>query len=500
MPLAALQLADVTVLVLYLAATVALGLWAGRKNRSAHDFMAAGGRIPGWAVGLSIFGTFVSSISFLALPGKAYAANWNPFVFSLAIPLAAWVAVKWFVPFYRRSGEVSAYAHLEARFGPWARTYAALCFLLVQVARMGTILYLLALALAPLTGWSLPALILITSVIVMVYTLVGGMEAVIWTDVMQSVVLIGGAVLCAVLPMLTIPGGPGRVFEIAAEHHKFSLGSWGASLAEPTVWVVLLYGLVINLNNFGADQNFVQRYATAATDRAANRSVWLGALLYLPISAVFFFIGTALFAYYTAQPQLLPDGLKADAVFPHYIAAALPAGLAGLVIAAVLAAAQSTLSSVINSSATLILCDGYRRHVNPAADDRASLRVLRWASLVVGVLGTLAALAMIQVKSALDVWWKLAGIGSGGVLGLFLLGRISRTGNLAAALATILGMLMITWMTFSPQVGRIPVAWRSPFHEFLISVFGTATVVVAGLLAGHFLGRRTARGRSAADP
>lgn len=500
MPLAALQLADVTVLVLYLAATVALGLWAGRKNRSAHDFMAAGGRIPGWAVGLSIFGTFVSSISFLALPGKAYAANWNPFVFSLAIPLAAWVAVKWFVPFYRRSGEVSAYAHLEARFGPWARTYAALCFLLVQVARMGTILYLLALALAPLTGWSLPALILITSVIVMVYTLVGGMEAVIWTDVMQSVVLIGGAVLCAVLPMLTIPGGPGRVFEIAAEHHKFSLGSWGASLAEPTVWVVLLYGLVINLNNFGADQNFVQRYATAATDRAANRSVWLGALLYLPISAVFFFIGTALFAYYTAQPQLLPDGLKADAVFPHYIAAALPAGLAGLVIAAVLAAAQSTLSSVINSSATLILCDGYRRHVNPAADDRASLRVLRWASLVVGVLGTLAALAMIQVKSALDVWWKLAGIGSGGVLGLFLLGRISRAGNLAAALATILGMLMITWMTFSPQVGRIPAAWRSPFHEFLISVFGTATVVVAGLLAGHFLGRRTARGRPAADP
>lgn len=487
MSLAALQLADVSILVLYLAATVALGLWAGRKNRSAHDFMAAGGRIPGWAVGLSIFGTYVSSISFLALPGKAYADNWNPFVFSLSIPLAAWVAVKWFVPFYRRSGEVSAYAHLEGRFGPWARTYAVACFLLVQIARMGTILYLLALALTPLIGWSLPVLILATSAVVLVYTLVGGMEAVIWTDVMQSVVLIGGALLCAILPMLTIPGGAGRVFEIAAEHHKFSLGSWSAGLAEPTVWVVLLYGVVINLNNFGADQNFVQRYATAASDRAANRSVWLGALLYLPISAVFFFIGTALFAYYTVQPQLLTAGLKADAVFPHYIAMSLPAGLAGLVIAAVLAAAQSTLSSVINSSATLILCDGWRRYVNPAADDRTSLRVLRWASLVVGVLGTLTALAMMQVKSALDMWWKLAGIGSGGVLGLFLLGRVTRAGNAAGLLATVLGVLVIAWMTFSPQAEGLPSWAHSPFHEFLISVFGTATVLVAGLLLGSWL-------------
>lgn len=492
MPLAALQTADLAILVLYLAATVGIGLWAGRNNRTARDFMAAGGRIPGWAVALSIFGTYVSSISFLALPGKAYQADWNPFVFSLAIPVAAWAAVKWFVPFYRRSGEISAYAHLEKRFGPWARAYAAACYLLVQTARMGTILYLLALALAPLTGLGLPVLIVVTGLVVLTYTLVGGMEAVIWTDVMQSVVLIGGALLCAALPLLTIPGGPGRVFELATEHRKFSLGGFGPSLAEPTFWVVLLYGLVINLNNFGADQNFVQRYATAATDRAARRSVWQGALLYLPVSAVFFFIGTALFAYYASQPGLLPPGLKDDAVFPHFIATALPAGLAGLVLAAVIAAAQSTLSSVINCAATLVLCDGYRRYVNPAADDRTSLRVLRWASLVIGLLGMATALAMMQVKSALDAWWKLAGIGSGGVLGLFLLGRVSRAGGAAAACATVAGVLVIAWMTFSPGAAGLPAWARSPFHEFLISVFGTATVLLAGLVLGSWLRPRTA--------
>ncbi|HMP82525.1 MAG TPA: sodium:solute symporter [Verrucomicrobiota bacterium] len=475
-----LPVLDLIVIVLYLIGVVAMGFWCGRNNRTSRDFMAAGGKIPGWAVGLSIFGTFVSSISFLALPGKAYADNWNAFVFSLSIPIAAWVAVKWFVPFYRRSGEVSAYEHLEHRFGAWARTYAVACYLLTQLGRMGTILYLLALALSPLTGFNLKLLICVAGVVVILYTLVGGMEAVIWTDVVQSIILIGGAALCALLPLFTLPQGPGQLFEIASEHHKFSLGSFGGSLAAPTFWVVLVYGLFINLQNFGIDQSYVQRYATAKTDRDARNSVWLGALLYVPISALFFFIGTALFAYYTARPELLPDGIKSDAVFPHYIAAALPAGLSGLVIAAVFAAAQSTISSSINCSATLILCDLYRRYWNPQADERAAMRVLRVATVLVGVAGMCAALAMLSVKSALDAWWKWAGICSGGMLGLFLLGRISRAGNLAAVTGTVAGVFVIAWMTFIRRGASSPEWWRSPFHEFLIIVFGTATILLAG--------------------
>ncbi|MBC8868077.1 MAG: sodium:solute symporter, partial [Planctomycetes bacterium] len=300
---------DIAVLLVYLAGIVGFGCWFVRKSRSTNEFMAAGRSLPGWAVGLSIFGTYVSSISFLANPGKSFGGNWNPFVFGLSLPIAAFIAVRFFVPFYRRSGEVSAYNHLEHRFGPWARTYAVICYLLSQLARMGTIMYLVALALEPLTGWPVLAIIAVTGVLVTVYTLMGGIEAVIWTDVMQSLVLTTGAVLCVVLLLFGMPEGPSQVFEIAAQDSKFSLGSFGVSLAQPTFWVVLTYGLVMNLQNFGIDQSFVQRYITAKSDQAAVRSVWLGALLYLPISALLFFLGTALFAFYTPQPELLPAPL-----------------------------------------------------------------------------------------------------------------------------------------------------------------------------------------------
>jgi SSS family solute:Na+ symporter len=494
-----LPVIDLVVLGVYLLGIVAFGCWFARRNRNTEQFMAGGRALPAWAVGLSIFGTYVSSISFLALPGKALGGNWNAFVFSLSIPLTAWLAVRFFVPFYRRSGELSAYEHLERRFGPWARTYAVVCYLLTQLARMGAIMYLLALALAPLTGWSVPTLILITGMIVILYTLAGGMEAVVWTDVVQSIVFIVGALACVWILLAGMPHGPGQLFDLARAHDKFSFGSYASRVSEPTFWVVLAYGIFINLQNFGIDQSYVQRYHTAKTDRQAANSVWLGALLYLPISAVFFFIGTGLFAFYTAQPELLPASLDlaktADLVFPHFIVNQLPAGMTGLVLAAIFAAAQSTVSSSVNCSATLVLCDIYKRYFRPLAGERESMRVLRVATLVAGALGTGAALAMMQIKSALDTWWQLAGIFSGGMLGLFLLGQISRRAtNAAAALGVTLGVLLICWMTLSPKWSGALANFRSPFHGFLIPVFGTTIILLAGLLAGSLLAgaRKTA--------
>jgi SSS family solute:Na+ symporter len=497
---APLPLIDLTVVCLYLAGVLAYGCWFMRRIKTPDQFMAAGRRVPGWAVGLSIFGTYVSSISFLALPGKAYGSNWNAFVFSLALPLTTWMAVRWFVPFYRRSGEVSAYAHLEHRFGPWARSYAAFCYVLTQIARMGTIMYLLALALSPLIGWSMITLILVTSVLVIAYTLVGGMEAVIWTDVVQSILLIGGALACLFILLFGMPAGPGQIFQIAAEHEKFSLGRLSLDVmnpafwAESTFWVVLVYGVFMNLQNFGIDQSYVQRYQTAKSDRDAARSVWGGALLYVPVSALFFFIGTALFAFYTARPELLPEAVratgKADAVFPHFIVTQLPVGVTGLVLAAVFAAAQSTLASSINCSATLLLRDGYQRYLRPAASERECLLVLKAASFGVGLLGTVAALAMLRVRSALDAWWQLAGIFSGGMLGLFLLGLISRRArNPEAVAGVILGLLIIVYMTFSPQLTGDWARFRSPFHSFLIVVMGTLAILVIGLLLSRFRAR-----------
>ena len=485
-----LPAADLVVLVLYLAGMLGLGFGIGRRVTGSDHFMRAGGRVPGWAVGLSIFGTYVSSISFLALPGKAVAENWNALVFSLSLPLAAWVASRWFVPFYRREGDVSAYHHLEKRFGPWARSYAAICYILTQLARMGTILYLVALALAPLTGWSVSLLILLTGLITLVYAWLGGIEAVVWADVIQSVVLLLGAVACAVLLVVQLPGGPAEMIRVAAEHDKFSLGSFSCTLSEPTFWVVLLYGLFINLQNFGIDQNYVQRYAVAESERAARRSVWLSAWLYLPTSALFLWIGTALFVRYTVQPELWTgEGSwmeKPDTVFPQFLRTGLPTGLTGLVVAALFAAAQSTLSSSINGCATLTLVDGYRRYLRPQPSEQESLRVLRGATLVYGLAGIGVALAMIRVRTALDAWWELASVFSGGMLGLFLLGQIARHSRAPAAVSGVLaGVVVIAWISLSRYLPESWSGWRSPLHPFLAVVVRTLTILCVGLLCSR---------------
>ena len=482
---------DCAVLLVYLAGVVAFGCRFARRDRTADDFMVAGRSMPGWAVGLSILGAYVSSISFLANPGASYSTNWNPFVFTLSLPLAVWVAVKWFVPFYRHSGDVSAYHHLERRFGPWARTYAVACYLLTQMARMGTILYLLGVALSPMTGWDVRLIIVLTGVLVTLYTLLGGTEAVIWTDAVHSVVMVAGVVACVAILLAGMPQGPGQMVRVAAERDKFSLGGLGTGLGEPTVWVVLLYGVFINLNNFGIDQSYVQRYITARDDAAAKRSLWFGGLAYVPLSALFFFIGTALFAFYAARPGALPAHVaaKGDAVFPHFIATQLPPGMTGLVVAAIFAAAMNGFG--LNTVATITLCDLYQRYVRPRPAARENLLVLYGSTLAWGAIATGTGLAMIRVESALKAWWQLAGIFSGGMLGLFLLGMLSRRARGGAAAAGVAaGVAVILWMTLSPNSSAVPRGWRSPFHPYLVIVFGTVTVLGVGLVAALATGRR----------
>lgn len=487
---------DFTVVCVYFAATMVVGLAFWRRSRSVSGFTAAEGKLPGWLTGLSILGTYVSSISFLALPGKAFATNWNSFVFSLSIPLAAWIGVKWFIPFYRGSGEVSAYAHLEDRFGGWARTYASTCYLLTQVARIATVTYLMALPMNVLLGWDIHAVILITGIVTTAYTFVGGIVGVIWTDAIQTVVLMVGAVLCAFLMLYKLPEGPSQMFAIAADHGKFSLGSFGGSLTEATFWVVLVYGLIINLQNFGVDQNFVQRYHTARTEAEARKSLLVGSLLYLPLSAVFFFIGTALFAFYSVYADALPvefrDPARSDYVFSWFIVSELPSGVRGLLVAAIFAAAMSTISSSLNSSATIVLNDYYQR-IRPFASEVRKMKVLHLATIVSGVLGTASAVAMINVHSALDAWWNLAGIFSGGMLGLFLLGLLSRKTHERAAVAGVTaGVVVILWMGLSPKWGGEARIWSSSFHGFLTIVFGTAVILVVGFVATACLGRNRA--------
>jgi len=480
---------DRSILIAYFFAILIFGAYFRKRSNTSSGFMVAGGRLPGWAVGLSILGTFVSSITFLAYPGQAYNFNWDAMMFSFTLPLAALVATLYFIPLYRSRMKVSAYEYLESRFGGWARVYGSLSFMFGSLTRIGMILFLVSLVLHNLTGWSYTTIILVTGVGVTFYTVVGGIEAVIWTDVIQVIILLGGALLTIVLLLVNMPGGVEQMFALAAEGDKFSLGSWKWDLAAPTAWVVLLYGIMENLRNFGVDQNYVQRYQTTRSSRDAARSVWTAALAYIPVSAMFLFIGTALFAYYSASSDLLPAELRGelmgDKIYPFYIVQELPPGVRGLLIAAIFAAAMSSVDSSLNCVSTLTLLDFYHRYINPASTEKRDINLLRLFTVIWGVLGTATGLAMTRIQTALETGWQLGGIAGGGVIGLFLLGLIDRRiGRRTAIVAVIASILSIAWATFARNLGP-ELSWlECRWHTRMIGVIGTVTLLVVGFGLG----------------
>lgn len=486
---------DLVVFFFYMTSIILVGVFFYKKNKTSEAFTLGNSNIPNWVITLSFFATFVSSISYLALPGAAYLNNWNSFVFSLSLPIAALVAIYVFVPLYRRVNSPSAYTYLEERFGSWARIYASTMYLLTQLMRIGTILYLMALTLNAVFGWDIALVIAVTGIAVMIYSTLGGIQAVVWTDAIQAIILITGALVCLVYIFFEMPEGPGQVFDIAITNNKFSLGSFALDLSQPTFWVVLIYGIFINLQNYGVDQNYVQRYMIAKTEKDAQKAAFWGGMLYVPVSLLFLFIGSALFAYYQSGAGVLPaelqDVTKADRVFPYFIVNQLPAGFTGLLIACIFAAGMSTISTSFNSAATVILTDYYQKYVKTTITDKKKMMVLYTASIVISIIGIGIGIAMINVKSALDTWWKLASIFSGGMLGLFLLGVFSKHKNVKGALiGVVVGLMMILWLSISEMIFG-PDTLGAQLHTYLTVVLGTSTIFIVGMVAGMTIKEKT---------
>jgi SSS family solute:Na+ symporter len=511
-----LPVIDLVIIIIYVGALIITGFYFAFRGENSSRFVSAGGGLPAWAVGLSIFGTYLSSNTYIGVTGKAYGENWNAFVFSLSLPVAAWISSKYFVPFYRKTGLISAYAHIETRFGVWARVYMDVCYLFTQLARMGSIMFGVSLVLSALTGINISYIILLMGILVTIYTLLGGIEAVIWTDVMQSIVLTIGAILILIFLCIDVEGGFYGIIHQGIQAKKFSLGEYNLNLGESTFWVVLLYGIFINLNNFGIDQSFIQRYHTADSEKSASQSVWMAAKLYIPVSLLFFFIGTGLWVYYNNNPdKLIPikdqfmqeivvnqandsnyghnskvkDSDIGDRILPDYMIHRLPQGVTGILIAALFAAAMSSVDSSLNSSATIFWTDIYKRFINSNPSEKVSMRVLQFSTIIWGISGTVVALALIGVKSILDAWWQLSGIFAGGMLGLFLLGLVSRrTNNIVAKISVVIGILIITWMTFPMVIPSHLAFLRSPFHANMIVVIGTLSIFLSGIVIPKIFG------------
>ena len=485
---------DIAIVVIYLIGTTVFGcsfFFRKKEGDGAKDFMTGGGRLPTWAIALSVFATHVSSISFLALPEGAYGPeNWRGWVNSITVPIATFVAAIWFIPFYRRSTDVSAYSFLERRFGTWARVYASACFLVMQSARSGVILLLLAILINQLLGMSCETIILVTGVATMVYSMMGGFSAVVWADAIQSLVLIGGTLVCVTCLFLFTPDVAANA-QAAFAAGKMSLGSfsfsdWGAN----TFWVLFFYSICINLQNFGVDQCYTQRYVAAKDAKAAAKSIWGSACLYVPVTLLFTIIGTLLWMYNRANPGEIPEGIRAAAVFPWFIVHKLPTGVSGLLVAAIIAAAMSTVAATLNSGSTVLLEDYWKRFWPARANARSNLMFLRTMTVVLAVVSIGIALAVIWSTTdmtILSAWWVIQGVFSGGMLGLFLLSVVSkRTRGGAAAVATAFAILTVVYITFGQKVMPLPVV----LHTNLSIVLGTLVLVVGGFVLGRFASAR----------
>ncbi|MGH7551192.1 MAG: sodium:solute symporter family transporter [Gemmatimonadota bacterium] len=485
------------VVVVYLAGVSLMGLWFSRRQDSTEQYFLGNRSFPWWAVAWSLIGTIIGSTTFVGHPGEVFRTNmWNAPLHLMLIPVIFLVA-RYLVVFYRRTLKMSVYGFLESRFGYPARLYGGLAFVFSRIVDISATLYFLAVAVALLTSWEIRTVIVVIGILTVLYTYLGGITAVVWTDGVQGVVLVGGALACLVFILLGSTESAGELVSTAWEGGKFSWGSWRLSLVEDNVWVLMILGLVWALQRYATDQHMVQRYLIARSDREAQRAAYFGGLSALPIWTLFWLVGALLWAHYETSPRALPPEVLADQtrILPYFVLTEFPPVLLGLIIAALAAAAMSSLDSDINAVATVVVED-YYDHVRPGATDRKRLRVGKWTVVIMGTLCILAALQWIGVQSAIGFMFDLISVATAGVLGLFALGILFRRATARGAFTGIVACVVFTaWATFTaielPALGGTLLDLgpaNYPWNTKLIGVFSSLVLLIVGLVASVVLG------------
>lgn len=459
------------VLVVYFILLIWIGYYFSKRQKNTDDYFKGGGRVPWWAAGLSIFGTGLSAITFMAIPAKSYATDWAYIWFNAGILLMAPIIIYLFIPIFRKLNISTAYEYLELRFNVALRTIGSMSFILFQIGRMAVVLFLPAIAINVVTGIDIYVCILSMGILSLLYTLMGGIEAVIWTDAMQVVVLMGGAILCLVLMIANIDGGFSEIVDVAIENNKFNAFDMALNWHSPTLWVVLFGGFFTSLATYGSDQTMVQRYLTTADEKGAVKSLLTNVWLTLPATILFFFVGTALFVFFKQHPQEMNFSFSnGDSIFPWYIVTELPNGIVGLLISGILAAAMSSVSSSINSAAASYSIDIHFRFWKTSSN----LKTAKIATFVIGILGTLVAIFMagFEIKSLWDVFNKVLGLILGSMSGLFLLGVIIKKANSNGALIGFIGSLIV----------QIYIANYTNIHLLLYTATGMVACFLLGII------------------
>ncbi|MBX3178688.1 MAG: sodium/solute symporter [Candidatus Hydrogenedentes bacterium] len=481
---------DAAAIGLYLLAMVAAGIYFARKNDTTEAYFVGNRNFSGWVLGLSMLGTIVSSATFLALPAAAYVLDWRQLNVNLVLPFVAVLAVLVFIPFFRQGNLTTAFEYLGRRYGAAPRVYGTLSFILMQVIRMAQILFLVSLPIQVLTGAPMTAVIVACGLFIAFYTIAGGIEAVVWTDVIQAIILMLGGAICFCVIAFDLPGGFRQIFEVGAAQDKFSLGSFDWNLHERTFWTVAILGVINWLAIYGGDQNMVQRYAAARSTREARKATILYSVIALPLWIMFFFVGTSLFVYFQAFPDPAVAALESDQVLPYFILNRVPAGIAGIMIAAVMAAAMSSLDSGINAISTVTVVDLLRPWIAPGREDRFYLRAARLVASAVTMLVVIGAITFsyLPKESMNDVSLIVTSVFGGCLMGLFMLGFFTtRVDGFAATIAMFLAILFNIYLALG-LAGKLPAAITLEIHSYWTGALVNGVFLICAYAIGCLRG------------
>jgi solute:Na+ symporter, SSS family len=458
---------DWTVIAVYLTGMLGIGLYFYRRHAqdSEAEFFLGGRSIPFWAAGISLYVTNASSISYIAVPAKAFATNWQYLLSNLIVVVGLLFVAVWVVPMLRRLNLMSSFHYLETRFHPSIRVLSSALYIVFQLCgRMSIILFLPALAISTVTGIDVVLSILVMGGVTIIYTVLGGMKAVIWTDFVQLFVMFGGTFFAIAIAITMLDGGVDEFIATSLADGKMKLIDWRFDLTEATIWGFIFLVLFDTILTFPKDQVLMQRILSTESPKQANRSVWTFALIVLPASVLFYVIGTALYVFYQRHPERMDPSLSIDATFPLFIAAELPVGITGLIIAGIFAASMSTLSSILNSVATLTTVDFYEKIVTHS-NNKSRVRFAERVTVIAGLIGVGLAvlLSRYEIDSLLDLALELWGLLGGGFAGAYTLGMFTRRANWQGVAIGVTVSIVVTLVAWS-------VNWVHPYFYLPLSV------------------------------
>jgi SSS family transporter len=464
-------------LFLYFLVVIGIGFLFSKKERTTQDFFTASGQIPSWAAGVSIFGAQISAITFMAVPAIVFATDWSLAIGSVMILAVVPFVIKFYVPFFRRLNVVSAYEYLEHRFSKNVRTLASVSFILFQLGRMGIVLFLPSVAIASITGMNVYLCIAVTGVVCTAYTFLGGIEAVIWADVLQVIILMGGAALCLFIAAANIEGGFGAVIHQGLQDGKFTLFHTGWKPEKLVLWVAIVGFFFLNIIPYTSDQTVVQKYLTVKDERATSKSLWINSFLSLLTIPIFFGLGTILFVFYKDNPAKIPSE-DIGQILPYFIVQELPVGVAGVVIAGIFAASQSALSSSLNSIATSYISD-IRTRFRPQISDRSKLKLARQITMLMGIIGIAiaAAIAALNIEFIFDLFQEVLGIVAGSLAGVFILGIFTKNANAFGVITGVIASVILAFI----------VRTNTNISLYLYGAISVGTCVVVGYITSTLM-------------